>query len=118
MDVPAGYRWRTRDAALRMADLIALHQTALSFDELLAGRYVAIQLADGRSDGVAYDTREQAIAHQRHNGSRCIYLRIPMERLNPQTCDTILWYGRSVYDAGHREDPAHQLIIPTRTERL
>jgi hypothetical protein len=112
------YTWRNSDAAKRMADTIALHQTALSKDELLAGRYVAIRLADGGSDQTAYDTRAEAIAHQINNPSRCGYFRVPLERWNAQTCDVLLWYVRGCYDSGFREDPAHQLVIPNAVESL
>lgn len=118
MEAPRGYQYRTEDAARRLAHTVALHQTTLSMDEILAGRYMAVRLADGGSDNTAYESRAAAIEHNRNNASRCIYLRIPAERWSPQTCDTLLWYGRKVYDAGHREDPAHQLVIPERLEQL
>lgn len=119
MDEPRNYKFRYPDAARRFADTVALHQAALSFDELLAGRYMAVRLSDGGSDGVVYDTRPEAIAHQRHNSSRCIYPRIPPgERWSPKVCDVLLMYARSAYDHGHREDPAHQLWIPTQKEHL
>jgi hypothetical protein len=116
MLAPSGYRYRTRDAARRMADTVALHQVALSSDEKVAGRYIAVRLSDGGSDGVAYPSRAEAIRHQRHNGSRCIYPRIPLERWSAKTCDVLLWYARIAYDQGHREDPAHQLWVPTQEE--
>lgn len=115
---PANYQLRNWDAAKRMADSIALHQVALTRDELIAGRYVAVRLADGGSDGVAYDTRTEAIEHQRNSPSRCAYFRVPLERWNAQTCDVLLWYVRGCYDSGFREDPAHQLVIPSRVEAL
>lgn len=115
---PADYRWRNMDAAKRMADTIALHQTVLSRDEILAGRFVAIRLADGGSDGVAYETRAEAITHQANSPSRCAYFRIPLDRWRPQTCDVLLWYVRCGYDSGVREDPAAALIIPSNREEL
>lgn len=117
-DAPRTYRFRTEDAALRCRDTLLLHQTVLSFDEILAGRYVAIRLSDGGSDGVAYESRPDAIAHQKHNASRCVYLRVPLERLNAQACDVLLMYARACYDNGYRADPAHQLIIPSQMEHL
>ena len=87
-------------------------------DQLIRGRYIAVRLADGGSDGVAYDTRAEAIEHQRNSPSRCAYFRVPLERWSAETCDTLLWYVRKAYDAGSREDPAHQLIIPTQNEHM
>lgn len=118
MEAPDDYAWRTRDAAQRMADTLALHQTALGFDEILAGRYVAVRLSDGGSDGVAYDSRAAAIVHQKHNASRCAYFRVPLERMSVQACDVLLMYVRAAYDHGYRTDPAHDLVIPTRVEDL
>jgi len=115
---PKNYQFRNLDAAKRMRDTLALHQVALSKDELIAGRYVAIRLSDGGSDGVAYESRAAAVEHQKHNMSRCGYFRIPLERLNEHVCDSLLNYVRGVYDAGHREDPAHSLILPTQVEHL
>ena len=118
MDVPTNHVFRDREAAKRMADTIALHQTVLSKDELIAGRYVAIRLSDGGSDGTAYDTRPEAVINQRHNASRCAYYRVPLERWNAETCDTLLWYVRGCYDSGFREDPAHSLIISNQVENM
>lgn len=120
MATPRAYRWRDRDAARRMADVIALHQTMLSVDELVAGRYVAIRLSDGGSDGTAYTSRAEAATYQKHNASRCGYYRIPIppDRLPAEVCDVLLWYVRGCYDAGSRQDPAHQIILPTRIEDM
>lgn len=116
---PTGQAWRTGEVeARRFAELVALHQLALSTDELIAGRYIAVRLADGGSDGVAYDTRAQAIEHQRNSPSRCAYFRIPLERVTARTCDVLLWYVRKCYDSGAREDPAHALIIPNTIEHM
>lgn len=115
---PANRVWRDRDAAHRMADTIRLHQTMLSTDELMAGRYVAIRLSDGGSDGHAYESRAEAATYQRHEASRCGYFRVPLHPMGPAICDVLLWYVRQCYDAGSRQDPAHQIIIPTRAEDL
>ncbi len=118
MQEPQNYQPKNLDAAKRMADAIALHQTALSKDEILAKRFVAIRLADGGSDNTAYDSRAAAIESARNSPSRCAYFQIPLERWGVATCDSLLAYVRGVYDAGNREDPARQLIIPTRMENL
>lgn|SRR5690349_18068214 len=109
---------RAPEAARRMADTIALHQVVLGKDALIAGRYAAIRLADGGSDGVAYDSRAEAITYQRHNASRCLYVRIPLERWSPATCDTLLWYTRGCYDSGYRQDPNAQLVVSNMLENL
>lgn len=118
MKPPASYRWRNEDAAKRLHDTIRLHLVALSRDELLAGRYIAVRLADGGSDGVAYDTRADAVNAQRNSPSRCAYFRIPLGGWSVKTCDVMLWYVRAAYDNGHRADPAHALVIPQQMERV
>ena len=118
MTPPEPRNLRAPDAARRFADTIALHQLALTKDELLRGRFVAIRLADGGSDGVVYDTRAEAIRAQQNSPSRCAYFQIPLERLSAATCDSILWYVRAVYDSGNREDPAHQFVISNSIENM
>jgi len=109
---------REPDAARRMADALAVHQMALTRDEILAGRYVAIRLADGGSDLTAYDSHAAAVRAHQNSPSRMLYFQIPLERLPPEECDVLLWYQRGVYDAGFRADPSHALILPTRNEDL
>lgn len=107
---------RNLDSAKRFADTVALHQMVLSRDEILARRFLAVRLSDGGTDGVVYETRADAIKAQTNTPSRCFYFQIPFERLNVETCDSILWYARAVYDSGAREDPAHQLSISNKVE--
>jgi hypothetical protein len=118
---PREYTFRTSyDTAKRAQDTLLLHQTALTKDELMAGRYAAIRIADGGSDNTVYTSREEAVRHQKNNASRCFYPRIPLERLPIEAVDVLIWYARKVYDAGHREDPAfaQTLIIPNTLENL
>lgn len=116
---PADYKWKTgHDIAKRMADTVALHQVALDKGAILAGRYVAIRLADGGSDGIAYDTYAECVTHQRHEATRMAYFKLPLERWNAPTCDVLLWYTRKCYDSGWRVDPTRQLIIPQAKEHL
>lgn len=109
---------RNSDAAKRFADIVRLHQRVLTRDEIIARRFIAVRLADGSSDGVVYDSRVAAIAGQRNSPSRCAYFQIPLERWSDATCDSLLWYVRSVYDSGFREDPASQLVISNQLENM
>lgn len=109
---------RDPDAARRFAEIVALHQTVLTKDEILAKRFIAVRLADGGTDGVCYDTRESAILASGNSPSRCGYFQIPLERWSAATCDTLLWYVRANYDSGFREDPSHQLIISNNLENM
>lgn len=116
---PVDHVWKTgRDIAQRMADVIALHQVVLGTSAILAGRYIAVRLADGTTDGTAYDDYASCVRHQKHELTRMAYFKIPLERWAPETCDVLLWYTRKCYDSGFRADPTRQLIIPQGTEDL
>lgn len=111
---------REPESAKRFRDVVAVHRVVLSVEEIMAKRFVAIRLADGSSDGVLYDTRDDAVRHQ-VIPDRCMYLPIPLERWSENVCDTLLWYGRRAYDAGYRPTGAHEgaaLIIPHRMEDM
>jgi len=121
MRAGAGYQWRDRDSATRMRDVIALHRLVLSIEEIMAGRYVAIALSSGGSDGQVYDSREEAVKHQRASISadHVLYMRIPPSSPDAATCDTILWYARVRYDAGYRPATGHagtDIILPQAIE--
>lgn len=60
------------DAAKRLSDTYNLHVSCGA----RPGSVIAFSLADAASDGVAYDTREAAVAHQRHNEGWKGYIRI------------------------------------------
>jgi hypothetical protein len=88
-----------------MCDSVNLHIEALG--PLAGGKWVACRLSDGGSDGIAYDTRAQAVRHQMH-WSLCCYVRIPPfgVRLTAREAESYLSLHRSMYDAGFRlQDP-------------
>jgi hypothetical protein len=64
------------------------------------GRWVAIRLSDGGSDGVVYDSVAVAAAFQLHY-RQCAYVRIATGGIGPRECDVILAYHRRVYDSGN-----------------
>jgi len=103
------------DSAKRAADSINLHIHANGHDAF--GKWVAIRLSDGSSDGVLYDTRVDAIRHQLHE-RQCAYFRIPPfgETISVAEAETFLNYNRSIYDAGYRmPDPEAPALIPQLT---
>ena len=111
-------RYRDETAARKMHGWLQVHAAALTTEEKAAGRWVAIRLADGDSDGVVYDTRQAAMEHQFHP-LMCLYHKITLgEAPGPPACDVMLWYIRKAYDGGHRPDEAHHLHIPTNLETL
>lgn len=99
------------DAARRSSDAVRAH-----IAEGQAGRWVALRLSDGGSDGIAYDTRQNAIRHQLHE-TQCAYVKVPMDDLSPRAAAALLRTHRAVYDAGltlaDPDDP-RELITPDR----
>lgn len=65
------------DAAKRLSDTYNLHIVAGA----RRGLVIAYSLADGSSDNVLYDSRADAVAHQRHNEARRGYVRIGPGRM-------------------------------------
>jgi hypothetical protein len=102
------------DEAKRMADVISLHMLAGQM-----GKWCAIRLSDGGSDGVAYDTRADAIRHQLHE-SLCCYVPIFADRADPDKAWAALRFARWAYDNGMRifdhTDP--DPVMPIRSESL
>lgn len=97
------------DAAMRCSDIITMHSILGN-----VGKFAAIRLADGKSDSVAYDTREDAIRHQPYE-EYCCYVFIPPGGMSYEDAQEWLDLNRQLYDAGwHMTDPA--LITPVRKE--
>lgn len=84
------------DPAKRCADQVTLHALAGN-----AGKWCAIRLADGGSDGVVYDTRADAVRHQFWE-QLCCYVLIPPGGMQPIEAASYLNYHRQLYDAGFR----------------
>lgn len=102
------------DSAKRCSDVIRLHIAAG-----MAGKYAAIRLSDGGSDGVAYDNRRDAINHQLHE-QQCAYIKIPPDNMPPEHAERFLAIQREIYDNGFRlADPdGPELIMPMNMEDL
>ena len=97
--VPAGpLGFVPSDAAKRMSDIITTHHLADPAGN--RGRWVAIRLSDGGSDGVLYDSLTDAAWAQLHY-RQCLYYRIRTGPPGPRECDVWLAYHRRVYDAGN-----------------
>lgn len=98
------------DAAHRCSDTIRMHIVAG-----MATRWAAIRLSDGGSDGIAYDTRADAVRHQLHE-QLCAYVFIPHDDMSPKAAETFLSVNRKLYDAGMRLiDPETEIHAPQQT---
>lgn len=87
------------DAARHCSDAVNLHIAAQGLEA--AGKWVAIRMEDGKSDGNLYDTKQDAIRHQLHE-QQCCYLVIPPTGMNPKQAENFLKFNRALYDNGMR----------------
>src|SRR5258708_2884846 len=103
------------DAAKRMSDII---NGLVTFTPLweLRSKWIAVRLNDGGYDGNLYDSREDAIRHQRDERF-CSYVAMQsmIQGAKPLDCAIYLEVHRQAYDADMRlhEPQAPQLIMPT-----
>lgn len=66
-----------------------------------AGRWVAVRLSDGGTDGRVYDSRRDAIRYQLHE-NLCAYVKVPRDDMPPREATDFLRVNRTLYDAGMR----------------
>jgi hypothetical protein len=102
-----------QSACQRLCDAVNLHWDALGAEA--HGKYVAIRLEDGRSpDGVLYDTRADAVRHQR-NDPWCFYVKVNPGGIRPREAWVVLGYARQAKQSGviFAEEEA---IVPHRLE--
>lgn len=78
------------DDAKRISDAYRLHRMAgagLGIDNV--GRWLAFALADGKGDGVLYDSRGDAVRHMGHNELYFCYVQIVPKDMT--VCDAELY---------------------------
>lgn len=94
------------DAAKRCSDIYELHRVALGDDAI--GKWFAVALFDGDSDGTAYDGKQECIRHQHHNEQHYAYIQINPGGMSPCEAEAFLKIHREMYDKGMRlADPDH-----------
>jgi hypothetical protein len=84
------------DVGRRAADTVTLHILGGN-----VGKWVALRLADGSSDGIPYDSRADAINHQLHE-QLCCYLKVTPDGISPADAFRFIRLNRALYDAGYR----------------
>jgi hypothetical protein len=87
------------DAARRASDAVNLHYSVLGSEAI--GKWVAVRLADGSSDGVLYDTKRDAVRHQ-PDEKLAAYTCIVPGGMNICRAESFLKMSRMAYDAGFR----------------
>jgi hypothetical protein len=100
------------DYAKRASDAVNLHVLAGSY-----GKFTAIRLSDGGSDGVAYDTKEDAIRHQLWP-EFCFFLFMPPDGLTPHDAWALIDFKRQAFDAGWSFTGEHEVISELRREQF
>ena len=98
MKPPAGaFGTVVTEAGRRMSDRVNL--AAAAGDR---GKWLAVRLSDGGTDGVTYERRQDAVRHQLHE-TQCLYVMVPRSGvMTPAEADSFLRSARAAYDAGFR----------------
>lgn len=86
------------DAARRISDTMTLHIVADR--EGNHGKWFACRLSDGTTDGVLYDTCNDAADAQLHY-KQCAYFQVNRGGMSYREASVMLNYYRKVYDAGN-----------------
>lgn len=109
---PLGATEEEWSAALRLRDAVNL-QLQVHGDQA-HGRYIAVKLEDGRSDGNLYDTRRDAARHQ-VDDPWCFYVKVHVGGIQAREAWTVLMYARQAKKAGivFSEE---EVILPQRLE--
>jgi hypothetical protein len=84
------------DAGRRFAEAHNIHRIAGA-----QGRFIAVRLSDGGTDGTVYDTMQDAIAHQLHE-TQCYYCCVQPGIMSDRDATRLLEVARKLYDAGGR----------------
>lgn len=85
------------DDARRMTDAMNLHAVCKSRG------WAVFALADGRTDNVAYETRDEAVRAKRWDRDNFLYLEIPAGGVHdPAEMQGCLDYARALHKAGYR----------------
>jgi hypothetical protein len=89
------------DAARRMCDLWTLHRLGTGLYDAV-GKWYAVRLDDGTSDGVLYDSKRECIQHQR--GWEYLYAYVGMSIAQMNVCDAEIYLAvqRRMYEKGIR----------------
>jgi hypothetical protein len=101
------------DAARRCSDAFNLATLAGH-----VGKWLAIKLHDGSSDGTPYDFKRDAMRFQLHE-QLCMYLKVTPDGMTPGAAQSLLDLHRKVYDGGFRfTDPDQEIGIPMNREDI
>ena len=89
------------DAAKRISDIYSLHRVADPYGNI--GCWFAAALADGSSDLVLYNSKQEAIRHQHHNENWYAFIQIVPSMMTPCEAEVMLKTARMAYDKSWRK---------------
>jgi hypothetical protein len=107
------------DEAKRASDNVNLHFNAQGWNAV--GKWIAISLQTGDSDGILYDKKADAVRHQLHE-MQCFYVRIVPGFMSYCEAEILLETNRRLYDRGwrmadpDRKDGGKQFLMPIPLE--
>lgn len=105
------------DAAKRVADTYNLHRIGRGINAVK--KWFAVSLSEGRSDDVLYDSKRDAVRHQRHMEQYYAFICIAPCDMKACEAEVILSTNRRLYDKGMRyADPDHHAGGPEVIKRL
>jgi len=87
-----------REAGQRAFDEIVLHKLALGIEAF--GKWIAVNLSDGRSDHVLYDTRGDAVRHQHGYERDRAYIPVKPGAIDVTQLAAFIGVSRRMRDAG------------------
>jgi hypothetical protein len=104
------------DASKRVSDTYMLHRIA---NPHAVGKWIAVRVADGTSDQQLYDTRRDAVRHQKHAAKWCAYIRIAPCDMSVCDAASFLRSSRLAVEASGAllSDPDREIIRPLTREQ-
>lgn len=105
-----------QDRARRCSDAVTL--ALLGQGRGVVGRWLAVRLSDGGTDGNVYDRKSDAARHQLHP-QQCAYVCIPLGGMTQRQAHTYLRFIEGLYAAGcDLADPDQHVHMPARREAV
>jgi hypothetical protein len=77
-----------------------LHRIADEYNSI--GKWFAVKLADGESDGVLYDSKRDAVTHQKHMEMYYAYVQVGPWQMTVDDAAAFLKLHRAMYSKGVR----------------
>lgn len=99
------------DAAKKIADTFNLHRVADPYGNV--GCWFAAALQDGSTDGNLYDSKQDAIRHQKNKENYYTFIQIVPATMTECEAEIMLKVARMIYDKGGRISDGftrHELI--------